>query len=169
MPFRTENALVKAADIVRRIDEYRPQTRILDLWRRFVEGAELPEELSRALLDPDAVVALAESLPDPGMARMIHACTHTTFAPTMMRAGVKTNIIPDAADLDLDIRTLPVVTSQDVAAMLREALGDLVDQVEVTDTVDDEASASAVDTPLWDTLARVTERLVPGSRTIPFM
>jgi acetylornithine deacetylase/succinyl-diaminopimelate desuccinylase-like protein len=169
MPFRTDNALVKAAEVVRRIHEYRPQTRILDLWRRFVEGAELPDELSGPLLDPDGVVALAESLPDPGMARMIHACTHTTFAPTMMRAGVKTNVIPDAVDLDLDIRTLPGVTAQDVAAMLREALGDLFDQVEVTDTVDDEASASAVDTPLWDSLARVTERLVPDSSAIPFM
>ena len=169
MPFRTDNALVKAADVVRRIDEYRPQTRILDLWRRFVEGAELPEELSGPLLDPGGVVALAESLPDPGMARMIHACTHTTFAPTMMRAGVKTNVIPDVVDLDLDIRTLPGVTAGDVAAMLREALGEVFDQVEVAATVDDEASESAVNTPLWDSLARVTERLVPGARTIPFM
>jgi len=169
MPFRTDNALVKAAEVVRRIHEYRPQTRILDLWRGFVEGAELPDELSGPLLDADGVVALAESLPDPGMARMIHACTHTTFAPTMMRAGVKTNVIPDAVDLDLDIRTLPGVTAEDVAAMLREALGDLFDQVEVAATVDDEASESAVDTPLWDSLARVTERLVPGARTIPFM
>ena len=39
MPFRTDNALVKAAEVVRRIHEYRPQTKILDLWRRFVQGA----------------------------------------------------------------------------------------------------------------------------------
>ena len=30
-----------------------------------------------------------------GMSRLVHACTHTTFAPTVMHAGTKTNVIPD--------------------------------------------------------------------------
>ena len=68
MPFRTDNALVKAAEVVRRIHDYRPQTRILDLWRGFVEGAQLPDELSRPLLDADGVVAVAEPfLPDSSL------------------------------------------------------------------------------------------------------
>src|SRR5205085_548608 len=35
MPFRTDNALVKAAEVVRRIGEYRPQTNIHEVWTRF--------------------------------------------------------------------------------------------------------------------------------------
>ncbi|MFM7225056.1 MAG: M20/M25/M40 family metallo-hydrolase, partial [Actinomycetota bacterium] len=39
-PFRTDNALVTAAEIVRRIADYRPPTLVHETWRRFVEGME---------------------------------------------------------------------------------------------------------------------------------
>src|SRR5439155_1623634 len=129
-----------------------------DLWRRFVESTDLPEDMTALLLDRERVEELTASFPDVGLARMVHACTHTTFAPTVMHGGVKTNVIPDTVDLDLDIRTLPGEGADDVTAMLREALGDLFDQVELVATTDDEASESPMDTPLWDSLSRVTER-----------
>lgn len=169
MPLRTDNALVKAAEVVRRIAAYRPETQIHDVWRQFVERADLPPELSEALLDPDKVRTFFESAPDVGLARMVHACTHTTFAPTMMQAGVKTNVIPDTVDLQVDIRTLPGQRERDVRAMLNEALGDLRDEVEITASSNDESSASPMDTPLWDSLRRTTEKLVPGATTVPFM
>src|ERR1041385_3903900 len=169
MPFRTDNALVKAAEVVRRIHQYRPQTKILDLWRRFVESTDLPEDMTALLLDPERVEELTASFPDVGLARMVHACTHTTFAPTVMHGGVKTNVIPDTVELDLDIRTLPGQRAADLTDMLREALGDLFDQVEVVATTDDAASESPMDTPLWDSLSRVTGRLIPGSGTVPFL
>jgi acetylornithine deacetylase/succinyl-diaminopimelate desuccinylase-like protein len=100
---------------------------------------------------------------------MVHACTHTTFAPTVMHAGVKTNVIPDTVDLDVDIRTLPGQREGDIRAMLDEALGDLKDAVEISAASNDPATASAVETPLWDSLRGVTEKLVPGSTTVPFI
>jgi acetylornithine deacetylase/succinyl-diaminopimelate desuccinylase-like protein len=169
MPLRTDNALVKAADVVRRLAEYRPGTRIHEVWRRFVEASDLPEELTRMLLDPGQVDALVDSSDEVAQARLIHACTHATFAPTVVHGGVKTNVIPDTVDLQVDIRTLPGQTKEDVRAMLSEALGDLSSSVEVVSTNDDPSSASAVDTPLWDSLARVTSTLVPGSSTVPFL
>src|SRR5205823_5283742 len=72
MPFRTDNALVKAAEVVRRIHEYRPQTKILDLWRRFVESTDLPEDMTALLLDRERVEELTASFPDVGLARMVH-------------------------------------------------------------------------------------------------
>ena len=66
-----------------------------------------------------------------GLARQAHACTHTTMAPTMMRAGTKLNVIPDRVELDVDIRSLPGWDTADVLAMVAEALGDLADDVTV--------------------------------------
>jgi acetylornithine deacetylase/succinyl-diaminopimelate desuccinylase-like protein len=169
MPLRTDNALVTAAEVVRRIDAYRPATRILDTWRRFVRDADLPEDLATTLLDPERLDAMLDVFPDLGVARMVHACTHTTIAPTVMRAGVKTNIIPDTVELQLDIRTLPGDSADEVESMLKEALGDLYERVEVVGITDDEASASPVDTPLWESLSRVMESLAPGSHAVPFM
>ena len=151
------------------IGEYTPQTDVHDVWRRFVESAELPPEIAGALLEPTTLDAFVESTPDVGLARMTHAATHTTFAPTVVHGGVKTNVIPDTVDLEIDIRTLPGQTGPDIENMLAEALGDLYDQVEITPISGDEATRSKVDTPLWDSLTKVTSSLMPGAQTIPFM
>jgi acetylornithine deacetylase/succinyl-diaminopimelate desuccinylase-like protein len=170
MPLRTDNALVKAAEIVGRIAAYQPETQLHDVWRGFVEGCDLPPEMTAMLLDPGAVRAFYENSPDVGMARLVHACTHTTFAPTIMHGGMKTNIIPDSVELQVDIRTLPGQTATDIRAMLDEAIGpDLRDSVQIEAQSDDPASASPLQTPLWDSIKRVTEKLVPGATPIPFM
>jgi acetylornithine deacetylase/succinyl-diaminopimelate desuccinylase-like protein len=168
-PFRTDNALVKAAEIVRRIDQYRPQTHIHDIWRRFVEGMEFPPELSEPLLDPNGLWDLCDALPMVGLARQAHACTHTTFAPTIVEGGTKTNVIPDRVELEIDIRTLPGQTRAEVREMLDEILGDLADSVEITVPADDPSSASPIDTPLWDSLQRVSNKLAAGAVNIPFL
>jgi acetylornithine deacetylase/succinyl-diaminopimelate desuccinylase-like protein len=169
MPFRADNAIVKAAEVIRRIAEYHPPTDLHEVWRRFIEAADLPGEISDALRDPESVRAFVENAPDPGLARMVHACTHTTFAPTVVHGGIKTNVIPDTVDLDVDIRTLPGVRPDDVHAMLRDALGDLYEQVDITPISGDLSGASEVQTPLYDSLQRVTSKLVPGATAIPFM
>jgi acetylornithine deacetylase/succinyl-diaminopimelate desuccinylase-like protein len=103
------------------------------------------------------------------MARQFHACTHNTLAPTVMHGGTKINVIPDVVELEVDIRTLPGQTSEDIRAMVDEALGDLADRVDVIVTTDDPSTASPIDTPLWDAFARLTPRWYEGSALIPFM
>jgi acetylornithine deacetylase/succinyl-diaminopimelate desuccinylase-like protein len=153
--------------VVRRIHNFQPETRIHDVWRGFVEGMGYPDEIKKAFLDPDG---LREALPELplGMSRLVHACTHTTFAPTVMHGGTKTNVIPDMVELEVDIRTLPGQTSEETRALLDEALGDLADRVEI-ESNDDPSTASPIDTPLWDSLARVTGDLIQGSALVPFM
>lgn len=169
-PLRTDNALVKAAEVVRRIAEWRPATRIHDSWRRFVNAMELPPELSQALLQPEGFHALVEALPMLGLARQAHACTHLTIAPTVIHGGTKTNVIPDRVELDLDIRTLPGQTAEEVAETLAAIIGpDLAPSVEVVESHHDPATESPVDTPLWDILQRAVDALRPGGRVVPFM
>jgi acetylornithine deacetylase/succinyl-diaminopimelate desuccinylase-like protein len=166
-PFRTDNALVKAAEVVRRIQQFDQVPRIQEVFRRFVEGMGYPEDIQRALLDPEELRQALSELP-LGMGRVVHACTHTTFAPTVMHGGTKTNVIPDAVELQVDIRTLPGQTGEETLEMLREALGDMADDVEI-ESNDDPSTESPIDTPLWDSLARVTGRLVEGSQLVPFL
>jgi acetylornithine deacetylase/succinyl-diaminopimelate desuccinylase-like protein len=166
-PWATDNALVTAAEVVRRLSEYRPETMIHDTWRLFLESMGLPSEMTAPLLDPDRLMGALDGLP-VAMARQFHACTHTTFAPTVVHGGSKTNVIPDKVDLEVDIRTLPGVELPQVHEMLDEALGDLADRVEVIEPHDDPATRSDVDTPLWDALGRVTKSFYAGSHLAPF-
>ena len=169
MPARTDNALVKAADIVRRLAAYRPPTVVHDVWRSFVERMAFAQPLADTLLDAKKLDELIETTPDVGLARMVHACTHTTFAPTVLNAGVKANVIPDHAELQVDIRTLPGQTGDDIQAMLREALGEYYDGVDIDPMSAMPASFSSTDTPLYDTMANLTTKLTPGSKAVPFM
>jgi acetylornithine deacetylase/succinyl-diaminopimelate desuccinylase-like protein len=169
-PLRTDNALVKAALIVQRVAAYRPETRIGDVWRRYVEGMSYPPDLTAALLDADRLWDVVHDMPRVDLARNAHACTHATFAPTIMHAGTKTNVIPDAVELEIDIRTLPGHSAADIGAMLDEIIGDdLRDSVQVTATSTDEASSSPIDTPLWSALAALCGRLAPGAALVPSM
>jgi acetylornithine deacetylase/succinyl-diaminopimelate desuccinylase-like protein len=168
-PLRTDNALVKAAEIVRRVDEYRPEAQLHEAWRRFIDGIGLPDEFTGPLLDPDRIDGFCDQLPMLGLARQAHACTHTTLAPTVMHAGSKTNVIPDRVELQIDIRTLPGWDETDVRALLHELVGDLADDVTVDFPHADPSTASPIDTPLWDALQRVSRLFYPGCTTVPFL
>ena len=167
MPFRTDNALVTAAEVVRRVAEYQPKARILDEWRRYVSELELAPELEAALVDPDRVLEAVRHLEPLGFARLAHACTHTTFSPNVVQGGSKINVIPDRIAIDVDVRALPGVAPLDVDAMLKEALGDMASRVEIEAPRGQEGSRTPFDTPLADALSRVTQALVPGSKIIP--
>ena len=123
-PFRTDNALVTAAEIIKRLADYRPPTNIHDTWRSFIEGIDFGAEWNERLLDEATLKDFCEELPI-GLARQAHACTHTTFAPTIIRGGTKTNVIPDRIDIEVDIRTLPGQNGADIERMIDDALGDL--------------------------------------------
>jgi acetylornithine deacetylase/succinyl-diaminopimelate desuccinylase-like protein len=166
-PFRTDNALVTAAEAVRRVARYQPAARILDVWRRYVQALELDPALTAALTDPERVLDAAAAMDALGLAQMAHASTHTTFSPNMVRGGSKVNTVPDRVEIDVDIRALPGVSPAEVDRMLDEALGDLRARVAVEAVVRQEGSLSSPDTPLGEALARVTRALVPGSRIVP--
>ncbi|HEX2028197.1 MAG TPA: M20/M25/M40 family metallo-hydrolase [Nitriliruptorales bacterium] len=167
MPLRSDNALVTGAEVVRRLAAYRPPAQVDEVWRRFVEGLELPAGLAATLQHPRELDALVDDLDDLGMARFVHACTHTTLAPTVMQAGVKTNVIPDTAEIDFDIRGLPGLERGGVLALIEDALDDLADRIEVEVRHADPASSSPIDTPLWAALQRHAQQLIPGARNIP--
>jgi acetylornithine deacetylase/succinyl-diaminopimelate desuccinylase-like protein len=168
MPYRTDNAVVKMAEVVRRIAAFRPPADLHGIWMRFVDGLELPFA-RRALLRNAPGLELALGRMPLGVARMMHAATHTTFSPNVVQGGVKTNIVPDSAELQIDIRTLPGVDRAAVHALLRQAIGDLWSACEIVEEGENPATASGVDTLLWRALTGATERLVPGGSTIPFL
>ena len=167
MPYRSDNALVKAAAVVQRLAEYRPQPRFHELWRAQVESMDLPGDARDQLLDEDRVDGFLADVPHVGTAGHLHACTHTTFSPNVGDGPGKTNVIPDRVSIDVDIRTMPGDHTEEVAAHLREALGDLADHVETEVIMDDSASSSRIDTPLWDALERAVTKPFPSARLNP--
>ncbi|MEM7341202.1 MAG: M20/M25/M40 family metallo-hydrolase [Actinomycetota bacterium] len=170
MPFRSENALLKAAAVAQRLADYQPPARFTELWTERIDQMDLDDETRAVMLDPDGLDQILAEMPNKGAAAHLHACTHTTFSVNVADGGhMKTNVIPDTVDLEVDIRTLPGEGSEDVTAHLRAALGDLADEVEITVLMNDPASISRTDNPLWDSLLRAVSKPFAGARLTPQM
>ncbi len=167
MPYRVDNALVKAAEVIRRLAAFQPAAHLDDLWQGYVENHGFPDDIAEGLLDPARVLAVIDTL-DPRTAKLAHACTHTTFSPNVAHGGVKTNVIPDEVMLDVDIRTVPGDTEDDVDRYLADALGELADDVDVQPLGwSSPSTRSPVDTPLYDTIGRVVAGVYPGATLLP--
>jgi acetylornithine deacetylase/succinyl-diaminopimelate desuccinylase-like protein len=165
-PLHTDNALVKAAEVVRRLATFRPQPLITDSWRETVALLGFDEDLSAALTDPARIWEGIAELP-PQLARTAHAATHLTVAPTVVHGGTKTNVIPDRIELQIDMRKVPGQTGADADRLLRDALGDLYDGIEVGVIQVDEASVSPTRTPLWEAMVRAAAKLRPEATLLP--
>jgi len=167
-PYRSDNALVKAAEVITRVARYKAPLRLDGLWKRIVEGLDLPAVLRVALTNP-ATFDLALDRAPAGAAPVFFAATRTTFSPNIAHAGVKLNVIPDSAEIDIDIRTMAGDDGEAVRNMLHDAIGDLWSEVEIVAEGANPATESALSSPLWDTLTQVSQKLIPGAETVPFL
>jgi len=170
-PFRGDNALVKAAAVIQRLADYRPAPRFHELWPQQVSSLPIDDDAKALMLDAARIDEVLDVLPNAAHAGHLYSCTHTTFSPNLIEGGdggrMKTNVIPDAVDINVDIRTMPGDNAVEVQAHLDAALGDLADKVQVEVIQSDGASTSPADTPLWDSIQRAVERPFPGAQIAP--
>jgi acetylornithine deacetylase/succinyl-diaminopimelate desuccinylase-like protein len=128
---------------------------ITDEWRAFVGYLPVSAELQDALCDEQTLDAAIDSVAedDEVLARWIHACTHLTFSPNTLTGGTKSNMVPDIAVGDVDVRLLPGQDRADVEDHLRKVLGtDLFDQLEIDPILEMTANGSPASGTLWDAI-----------------
>ena len=130
------------------------------------ESLLLLEALGLDAADPEA--ALGElSGSDPQLGVLVEPLLGVSFAPTIMRAGDKINVIPARAELEVDCRVPPEQGEDHVRRALGEVIGDDGFQVEFADTV--VGNRSPADTSLMDTIRGFVEREDPGAIVAPMV
>jgi acetylornithine deacetylase/succinyl-diaminopimelate desuccinylase-like protein len=160
MPGIADSALVKAADVIRRIADYRPE-------RRY--GPET-EALMRALTDGELppveeAVERAREI-HPLFASVLEPLLSLTMAPTMIGASRKRNVIPAVCELTVDRRLQPGQTVAEAEAVLRSLMPEGLDyEYELTEAQG--GTRSPLDTPLWDAVDAFVQEIEPGARTVP--
>jgi acetylornithine deacetylase/succinyl-diaminopimelate desuccinylase-like protein len=126
---RADNAAVLAARIATRLAEPGP-ARQTPTMRRFFEGAAAAlggdvATVLRQLASDDPAngeAALGRSC-EERYARVARALLRTTISPNVIQAGIKYNVIPGEAALELDCRTLPGTTEAELRADVIGRLG----------------------------------------------
>jgi acetylornithine deacetylase/succinyl-diaminopimelate desuccinylase-like protein len=153
---RPDNAAVLAAEAIRRLAA--PGTpRLTPVMTRFLEGAAavLPPDVARglrALASGDAKIgeAALDALCDPMYARALRALVRDTISPDIVHAGVKYNVIPGEATLEIDCRVLPGTTGEAMLAEVAERLGpDLAAVCEIDPYLSALPVEASTDTPLY--------------------
>lgn len=163
-PWRRPSAVQRIAEVAVRIAALQPPASHDPLWRDFVQAFRFDPDTERALLagaDDDAYEAFGP------LARYAHAISHLTVAETVIGAGRAINVIPGTASLELDIRTLPGQSDDDVDRVLRTALGDMADEVEIEHLISEPATASPTDTELCRAIEATIDEFFPGVPVVP--
>jgi acetylornithine deacetylase/succinyl-diaminopimelate desuccinylase-like protein len=167
MPYGTDNAVVTAAEIIRRISTHVGTAHTGPLWDALLRSSNLPADTVAMLADPARLNDALTELP-PLVARRFHACSHTTMSCNVVHGGQKTNIVPDRVLLDVDIRTMPGVDEDDVDELLLAILGDLAPRVTIMRLDHNRlATESTTDSPLWGSLARQVGAMYPQAQLTP--
>lgn len=133
-------------------------------------GAAEGADAKGATVDRARVEATLRELLDPVMARTISAMIHDTISVGIVRAGVKYNVIPGTAEIEIDCRTLPGTDEPAMRADLRRRIGEeLWSRIDV----ECEQQGPSVEAPLDSPLYRLLEQAIvdhdAGGVPLPFL
>lgn len=173
---RPDNAAVRAATIVTRLAEPGP-TRPTPAMTRFFDG--LAEAVGGAIgdgirrlgsTDPAESDEAADRLCDAMYGRTARALARDTISPDVIRAGLKYNVIPGRAEIEVDCRTLPGTDEPEMRAELRRRIGEeLWATCEVEPFVVGAPVEAPLGTELYATLERTLRDHDPDGIPLPVM
>ncbi len=98
------------------------------------------------------------------------ASTHTTIAPTILRAGVKDNVLPIDATAIVNFRILPGDSVQGVLDHVRSAI--YLPEIEVISLADSDAEPSPVSSPNAAPFQLLSQTIIscyPGTLVTPYL
>ncbi|MBC3179258.1 M20/M25/M40 family metallo-hydrolase [Corynebacterium lujinxingii] len=160
-PFGRDMAVAKIGEVARRIATIEPEVRSDDIWEGYVRAWKFDPDTEQALLSGEGYEAFGQ------LEGYSHAMSHLTISPTVLRAGEAINVLPSVAWMELDIRPLPGQTQEEIDDLLREALGDLADDVEITHLITEPGSVSPTSGPLFDAIVDTFDEFFPGVPVVP--
>ena len=173
---REDNAAVLAAAVIGRLAVPGP-TRVTRVMARFLElaAAELPPEAGLILQglsgdDPGRSEAALAIACDPMYARALRALLRDTISPDIVHAGIKYNVIPGDAVIEIDCRVLPGTTETEMRAELIERIGpDLASACEIELLVFGAPVESPAEGLLFDLLVSTIRDHDPDGIPLPVM
>lgn len=172
---REDNAAVMAAEAVTRLA--RPgEPRVTAPVRTLLAevAAALPPAEARLVDaiggdDPRRSDAALRALCDPMYARAIRALLRDTISPDVIRTGIKYNVIPGEATIEIDCRTLPGTTEGDIRDEVLSRLGDLAPRCTVEHTIGAIPVEAPAEGELYDLLAATIRAHDPEGIPVPVM
>lgn len=127
----------------------------------------LLQPLVKLVARPHLLARVARLIPGVSVARGFSALLSNTAVATVVRAGAKTNVIPGTAEFEIDGRTLPGQTDEDLLRELRAVLGEEV-QLEIIKSAPPVVT-EPIESPVFDIIKRQVEAREPDAQVVPYL
>jgi acetylornithine deacetylase/succinyl-diaminopimelate desuccinylase-like protein len=158
VPGLAENALLKLAPVITRLGANRPRYDLMEATSALVAALREDPENPKAALERVAAV-------EPRLAPLLDASMRVTFAPTIVSAGSKINVIPARAQVRVDCRVPPEMGTDVALKRAREVLQD--DSLPITFTEEVTGNRSPVESRLMDAIGDWLSEHDPGAEAVP--
>jgi acetylornithine deacetylase/succinyl-diaminopimelate desuccinylase-like protein len=174
-PNMADNAITRISKVIETLSHYQPPTIYVPTLKEYLSemakaNPELQDTFKRLLANPTQSELILDELSqkDKALAEEIRPRTKTTITPTIIKGGVKENIIPSECEATFDCRVLPgqsVTETLDlIESMLRE-VGEGKLSYEIIQIHD--GSESTTKTPLYDSITSVLREVEPNCGITP--
>ena len=176
MPYKTNNAVVKAGIATERLARYNPPLRT-EYLKYMSKGMGL-NLFTRTMLGNRYLVPIALKIAykqNPVMGRLLHALSRMTISPNIIKGGTKTNVVAGEAYIDVDIRTLPDQDDEYVIKHLRKAMGSLGEEAIIEQFSSDTGFFSSIGTAsdpeseIFPHMCKAVEEYYPDVTFVPLV
>lgn len=166
---RENSAVVRLAEAIARLGRTPLPQHVVPAAERYLDALAACQPFPRSLLLQQlrhAFIAphLLDRIADRAAARTLSAILSNTASPTILRAGLKANVIPSEAEADVDGRTLPGQSTCDLIAEVRAVIGEGIEIEVLQEAPPVETSP---DTPLFQAIARTVSEHHEGAIVVP--
>jgi acetylornithine deacetylase/succinyl-diaminopimelate desuccinylase-like protein len=171
---RGDNPILHLSRALLKLSETDEPVKLNGTTRRYLrEMSRLPEfawlePVRRRLDDPATAQATANQI--RARDAELDAMLRSTVVATMLRAGNKINVIPNAAEAQVDVRRLPSETREEVIARFRQTINDSA--IDITPAPGQQMPStepSSLTTPLYHAMERAIARVYPRDVMVPYM
>ncbi len=174
-PNMADNAVMRMNKVIDKLGNYKPPTIYVPTLKEFLaemgrQNPELQQTFSRLLANPGQSEQILDELAkkDKALAEEIRPRTKMTIAPTMIRGGVKENIIPSDCEAVFDCRILPGQSVNETVDLIKGLLKDVgLDKLSFEFIQAHGGSESTAQTPLYDIITKVLREFEPGCGVTP--
>jgi acetylornithine deacetylase/succinyl-diaminopimelate desuccinylase-like protein len=177
MPNVADNAIMRMNRVIEKLGNYRSQVSLVPTVKSFLtemarEDAVLQEPFMRLLANPEASDQILDELAKtaPQLAEEVRPRLRMTITPTIIRGGVKENIIPSECETVFDCRILSGQESAQAIGLIKALLNEVDSEKLVFESLQvQEPSESTAETPLYAAIAAVLREFEPNCGVTPML
>jgi acetylornithine deacetylase/succinyl-diaminopimelate desuccinylase-like protein len=177
MPNVADNAIMRMNKVIEKLGNYHAKVSLVPTVKKFLEemarqDSVLQEPFARLLTKPEHSDQILDELGKtaPQLAEEIKPRLKMTITPTIIRGGVKENIIPSKCETVFDCRILPGQESAQAIGVIKALLSGIDSEKLIFESLQvQEPSESEVKTPLYATIASVLREFEPNCGVTPML